>query len=118
MAERPWEGKNKVAIVGIGFSKIGRMLERPLGALAVDASLAAIADAGLTVPDIDGLAGPENGNNPGIASAPLVWMVEGLGVERVNWWNQSGNMSATFGSAINALANNNCDYVLAWGASR
>ena len=118
MAERPWDGKNKVAIVGVGFSKIGRMLERPTGALAVDASLAAIADAGLTLKDIDGLAGAEHGNQPGLASAPLVWMVEALGIERVNWWGQSGSSNSTIGGAINALANNNCDYVLAWGANR
>lgn len=48
---------NKVAIVGVGgFSEIGRRLDRPLGLLAVDAARAAIADAGLTLADIDGVS--------------------------------------------------------------
>ena len=118
MAERPWEGKNKVAVVGVGFSKIGRMIKRPLGALAVDACLTAIADAGLTVKDIDGFAGPEHGNDPGVASAPLMWMVEGLGIERVNWWGHSDNVSVDLGYAINAVANNLCNYAVVWVAVR
>ena len=118
MAERLWEGKNKVAVVGVGMSQIGRMLPRPLGVLAVDASLKAIADAGLTVADIDGLAGPEEGHDPGVASAPFMWMVEGLGVEHLNWWSHSNSISVTLGSAINAIANNLCNYALVWVAVR
>jgi acetyl-CoA acetyltransferase/uncharacterized OB-fold protein len=48
--------ERKVVISGIGMSAVGRRLGRnPLG-LMVDACLAAIADAGLTVRDIDGLS--------------------------------------------------------------
>src|SRR5262249_53709612 len=45
-----------VAISGVGLSRIGRrLMVHPL-ALAVEACLAAIDDAGLTVDDIDGLS--------------------------------------------------------------
>lgn len=118
MAERPWEGKNKVAVVGVGMSEIGRMLPRPIGQLAVEASMAAIADAGLKMEDIDGFCGPEDGRDPGIASASLMWMVEGLGIERVNWWSQANNISVGLGSAINAVANNLCDYAVVWNTVR
>ena len=43
-------------ISGIGRSDLGRRLMRDPLSLAVDASLAAIADAGLTPDDIDGIA--------------------------------------------------------------
>jgi acetyl-CoA acetyltransferase/uncharacterized OB-fold protein len=48
--------ERKVAITGIGMSAVGRRLERhPLG-LMVDAARQAIADAGLTTAEIDGLS--------------------------------------------------------------
>ena len=43
------------AVTGMGMSDIGRRLMRDPMALTVDASLAAIADAGLTRDDIDGV---------------------------------------------------------------
>jgi acetyl-CoA acetyltransferase len=119
----PFDAKNKVAIVGVGQSEFGRKLERPTGALAVDAALAAIEDAGLTLPDIDGISTfPEStgagvGPEPGISSAPLAWMVQGLGIERVDWWaNGGGNISTAIGYAIQALATHSCNYVLVWRA--
>ena len=48
--------EHKSIISGIGRSEIGRRLMRNPLSLAVDASLAAIADAGLTPDDIDGIA--------------------------------------------------------------
>ena len=43
-------------ISGIGQSAVGRRLGRDELDLTIDAALEAIADAGLTVADIDGLA--------------------------------------------------------------
>ena len=48
--------EDKVALTGIGMSPIGRRLMRPPLSLTVQACQAAIADAGLTVDDIDGLS--------------------------------------------------------------
>ena len=48
--------ERKAIISGIGQSDVGRRLNRSELDLTIDASLAAIADAGLTVADIDGLA--------------------------------------------------------------
>ena len=117
----PFNQQNKVAIVGVGHSQVGRKLERPLGALAVDASLKAIADAGLTVQDIDGIVnypqtdGAGVGPQPGVSSAPLQWMVDGLGIERVNWWaTGGGNISTAIGYAIMAIASGMCENVLAY----
>jgi acetyl-CoA acetyltransferase len=68
-----FNANNEVAIVGVGPSRFGRKQDRAIGALAVDASLAAIADAGLTVADIDG-AMLYDGFAPDI-----YWWLEGLG---------------------------------------
>ena len=48
--------RNKVAIAGVGVTNVERRSERPAGALAVEATNKAIADAGLTRGDIDGVA--------------------------------------------------------------
>ena len=48
--------RNQVAIVGAAVAKSVRHSDRPVGSLAVEMSDAAIADAGLTRADIDGVA--------------------------------------------------------------
>ena len=52
----PDKFEDKVAITGIGMSRVGRRLGVPPLGLTVDACRAAVADAGLTMADIDGLA--------------------------------------------------------------
>src|SRR5271155_2037395 len=67
--------RNKVAIVGIGCSKAVRRSDVSVGRLAVQASDAAIKDAGLTRRDIDGVAfGP---SLPAFGTARL--LAPGLG---------------------------------------
>src|SRR5512139_3880806 len=51
-----WENRCKVAVSGVGFSKITRSAEIPLAAHALEAVKAAVADSGLKLSDIDGLA--------------------------------------------------------------
>ena len=112
---------NEVAIVGIGRTQMSRRGDRAIGALAVEASLKAIEDAGLTLRDIDGLStypestGPGVGPVPGVSSSNLQWMVQGLGVEQINWWsNGGGNISTAIGTAAMAIATGMCNYVLVW----
>src|SRR4051812_1000664 len=121
-----FDAKNKVAIVGVGQSQFGRRLERTTGQLAVDACLAAVEDAGLTLKEIDGLAtfpegpGPGVGPDPGINAAPMSFMVDALGIEQVDWWSAGGgmvgNVSNAVAHAVEALAVNRCKYVLLWRA--
>ena len=51
-----WENRCKVALSGVGFSKVTRSAELPLAAHALTAVEAAVADSGLEMSDIDGLA--------------------------------------------------------------
>src|SRR4029077_3927932 len=51
-----WENRCKVAVSGAGFSKVTRSAEIPLAAHALSAVKEAVADSGLRMSDIDGLA--------------------------------------------------------------
>ena len=116
-----YNAANEVAIVGIGRTVMARRGERAIGALAVEACLKAIADAGITLRDVDGLstypesAGPGVGPVPGVSSSSLRWMVDGLGIEQINWWsNGGGNISTAVGTAAMAIATGMCNYVVVW----
>src|SRR5262245_21815256 len=76
----------RVAIAGYHQSQIEQHAERPLGALAVDSARAAIADAGLTVDDVDGVVAsslfPSAGDHAvvdGVAMVTLMWLAAHLG---------------------------------------
>ena len=64
--------ERKAAITGIGQSDVGRRLGRDPLALTLDACLAAIADAGLSRADIDGVA-----TYPGAMNAAVEQRVTG-----------------------------------------
>src|SRR5437773_9825460 len=51
-----WENRCKVAVSGVGFSKVTRSADIPLAAHALTAVKEAVADSGLKMSDIDGLA--------------------------------------------------------------
>src|SRR6266481_5399731 len=51
-----WENRCKVAVSGVGFSQVTRSAELPLAAHALTAVNEAVADSGLEMSDIDGLA--------------------------------------------------------------
>jgi acetyl-CoA acetyltransferase len=120
------EIKNKVAIVGVGHSKIGRRQNRPLGLLAIDAACAAACDAGLDVHDIDGVgtfpafpAATEGVDRAeGIGTVTTSWLITHLGLDDVRWWaeTQSGNVSTVIEQAVMALALGRCTYALVFRA--
>ena len=69
---KPRRGGERDSIIsGIGQSQVGRRLGRTAMSLTVDACLDAVADAGLTMSDIDGLAsypgGAMDGLTPGFS---------------------------------------------------
>jgi acetyl-CoA acetyltransferase len=75
--------ERRAVLSGIGQSAIGRQIDRSGFQLTLDAVLAAIADAGLTVDDIDGLAmfpGGSSANVPGYSGANLYEVQDALGI--------------------------------------
>ena len=51
-----WENRCKIAVSGVGYSKVSRLADIPLAAHALTAVKEAVADTGLQMADIDGLA--------------------------------------------------------------
>ena len=75
--------EKRAVISGVGQSAIGRRLDRSGFQLTLDAILAAVADAGLTLSDIDGLAvfpGGGQANVPGYSGANLYEVQDALGI--------------------------------------
>ena len=104
---RPRIGTRKfeddVAITGIGMSDIGRRLMVDPLVLTVQACEAAVADAGLTMDDIDGLstypgAGPAQGFGEGGTTA-----LEAALRIRPTWYNGGGETFGPGGSVIAAM---------------
>lgn len=101
-------GQDTVAIVGVGTAAYSRSPERrrSLGGLAVDASVAAIRDAGLTAADIDGVCG---------SSFSDVEMQYALGLPAVTWGT---SVRIPFGfqmiQAMNAIIAGACTNVLVY----
>ena len=96
-------GERRALISGAGQSEIGRRLHRDPLELTLDACLAAIADAGLTTDDIDGIS-----TYPGGMESPIGF--SGAGVTDVhdalrlnlNWWTGALELPSQLGSVIDA----------------
>ncbi|WP_425825293.1 thiolase C-terminal domain-containing protein [Streptomyces fractus] len=93
--------EHRAALTGTGASRIGRRLGLPPLALTVEACERAVADAGLTLDDIDGLATyPGSGITAGMGEGGVTAVEGALGI-RPTWHN--GGMD-TFGPAGSVIA--------------
>jgi acetyl-CoA acetyltransferase len=98
--------ERRAIISGLGQSDVGRRLGRGDLDLTIDAALAAIADAGLTVGDIDGLA-----TYPGAMSGPGLGGFSGPGTPAVQdalrlslqWHSGSPEGPAQLQAVVNAV---------------
>src|SRR5574341_1230247 len=98
-----WEHRCKVAVSGVGFSRVTRSAEIPLAAHALEAVKGAVADSGLALEDIDGLATyPEL---PATGHAE----VDGISIVSVN-------IGGAVQQAVNALLAGVCKYAVVWRA--
>jgi acetyl-CoA acetyltransferase/uncharacterized OB-fold protein len=93
------------AVSGIGQSDIGRRLNRDPLDLTLDACLAAIADAGLEVADIDGMATYPGGMDmpPGFSGVGITDVQEALRLD-LDWFAGGMESPGQLGSVINAVA--------------
>ena len=95
--------EDKVAITGIGASEIGRRLMRPPLSLTVEACERAVADAGLTMADIDGLSTyPGGGVMGGFSEGGVTALEAALGL-RPTWFNGGIDTFGPGGSVIAAM---------------
>lgn len=106
--------EHRAVLSGIGRSAIGRRLMRDPLSLAVDACLAAVADAGLTLDDIDGLSTYPGGVGAGMSEGGVTAVEEALRI-RPTWINGGGDLPGPGGSVIAAMlavAGGLCRHVL------
>ncbi len=95
--------EDKVAITGIGMSEIGRRLMVPPLSLTVQACERAVADAGLSLADIDGLSTYPGGGLAGPFGEGGVTALEAaLGI-RPTWYNGGIETFGPGGSLIAAM---------------
>lgn len=110
--------ESKAAITGIGLSQVGRRLGLDPMSLAVDACRAAVADAGLTMDDIDGLSTyPGGGAKDGGHSEGGIYPVaEALGIAPT-WFCGTMETPGQSGAVVNAMlavASGLCRHVLCY----
>jgi acetyl-CoA acetyltransferase len=109
--------ENRVVISGLGQSEIGRRVDRSGLQLTVDAVLAAVDDAGLTIDDIDGLAmfpGGGAANLPGYANGNLYEVQDALRL--TTSWHQGivEGLALPFYGAAQAVATGQARHAVVW----
>ncbi len=116
--------EHRVALTGVGQSRVGRRLMVDPLSLTVDACLAAVADAGLELSDIDGLSTYPGGSSRNGMGEGGVMALEGALQLRPTWVNGGSDIPGQLGSvtqAMLAVASGLCRHVLCfrtvWEAS-
>jgi acetyl-CoA acetyltransferase len=112
-------GKSRSAIVGVGYTPTWRQAPRSLGAIAMEAALDAIEDAGLKPEMIDGYVGTpwgpaaSAGLPDGVAQISAGYLAAGLGLRDMRFMvDIVGLPSTALEIAVNALRAGLCSYVL------
>jgi acetyl-CoA acetyltransferase/uncharacterized OB-fold protein len=106
--------EHRAVLSGVGRSAIGRRLMRDPLSMTVDACLAAVADAGLTLDDIDGLSTYPGGSGSGMSEGGVAAVEEALRL-RPTWINGGGDIPGPGGAVIQAalaVASGLCRHVL------
>ncbi len=110
-----------VAIVGYGQSRIERHADRSLGVLAVETARAAVADAGLTIADVDGFVSAamfptagDHTNVDGVTSVSSTWLAAHLGADPsyVAGFQGMGQIPGSLAMAVNAIEAGAADTVV------
>ncbi len=99
--------EDRAVISGVGQSAVARQLDRSGFQLTLDAIVAAVADAGLTIDDIDGLAmfpGGGTANVPGYSGANLYEIQDALRIPTTWRQGQVEGMSLPFYGPVQAVA--------------
>jgi acetyl-CoA acetyltransferase len=107
--------EERVAITGVGSSRIGRKLLVPPLALTIEACERAVSDAGLTLDDIDGLSTyPAGGPDGGFSEGGITALEAALRI-RPTWHNGAPETWGADGSIVAgmlAVAAGLCRHVL------
>jgi acetyl-CoA acetyltransferase len=97
--------ERRAVISGIGQSAVGKRLGRTGLDLTIDAALAAVADAGLTLPDVDGIAtypGAGGGAGPGFSGPGTPEVQDALRLQ-VSWHSGGIEGAAQLAAIVNGV---------------
>jgi acetyl-CoA acetyltransferase len=114
--------RHSAAFVGFGESRVFRGPDVPLGGLAVEASLAAIKDAGLKLNQIDGVVCTPDApfsrgkSADGTEFVSSSYMVKALGVDPRWTADVPGTIANSTLAAIRAVESGACNYALLFRA--
>ena len=111
MASRSNPLDGKVAIAGVGYSQIARDTGRSEGSLAVEACRNALADAGLTIDDVDGISVWPDRISSVFEGPSIAYMHRALGMKDTRFWQAYGAGPAQLSSITGAA------YAIAAGAA-
>ncbi|MEU1185517.1 OB-fold domain-containing protein [Streptomyces sp. NPDC005820] len=106
--------EDRVALTGVGQSRVGRRLMTDPLALTVDACLAAVEDAGLDLDEIDGLSTYPGPSPDGMSEGGVTALTEALQL-RPTWVNGAREVPGQIGSitaGMLAVAAGLCRHVL------
>jgi acetyl-CoA acetyltransferase/uncharacterized OB-fold protein len=106
--------EDRVVLSGVGMSQVGRRLMVNPVALTVDACLNAVADAGLTLSDIDGLGTYPGPSGDAMSEGGATAVIEALSL-RPTWIAGGQDVPGPIGSVIAAMmavASGLCSHVL------
>jgi acetyl-CoA acetyltransferase len=112
--------EDKVRITGVGLSQVGRRLMRDPVGLAVEACLAAMADAGLERKDIDGLAVQAGAKSADGYSGAGIGEVDDILQVRPLWFSSGTETPGHTGAVMNAalaVAAGLCRHVICFRAT-
>lgn len=109
--------ENKVVVAGVGASEVSRDSGKSEGRLTLEAAMLAIADAGMTPNDIDGIvAFPDRVSTP-FEGPHITYVQRALGLEVTNFWQALGFGAAQLSAiacATYAIASGAADAVLCY----
>jgi acetyl-CoA acetyltransferase len=104
--------QDAAAIVGIGQTEFAKSIDRPESQLAAEAVVAALADAGISPSEVDGLSSYT------MESTDEVTMAKNIGAGDITYFSQvgygGGAGCATIGHAAMAIATGQANVVVAW----
>jgi acetyl-CoA acetyltransferase len=109
--------EHRAVLSGVGQSAIGRQVERSALQLTLDAVLGAVADAGLRVDDLDGIAtfpGGGKANVPGYASPGIYEVQDALGIETTWRLGLNEGFCLPFHAAAQAVATRAARHVVVY----
>jgi acetyl-CoA acetyltransferase len=109
--------EQRAVISGVGQSRIGRQVDRSGLQLTIDAILAAVSDAGLSIDDVDGLAmfpGGGAANLPGYANGNLYEVQDALGITTTWRQGQVEGMALPFYAPAMAVATGQARHAVIW----